>query len=57
MLRVLGADRVGISTAHETIAARALGAEVRGVSFVTDLAVGRWAPRPPNASATCCEGR
>lgn len=40
MLRTLGADLVGMSTAHETIAARAAGAEVLGVSLVTNLAAG-----------------
>ncbi len=40
MLRTLGADLVGMSTVHETIAARACGAEVLGVSLVTNLAAG-----------------
>jgi len=40
MLRMLGADMVGMSTVHETIAARAAGAEVLGVSLVTNLAAG-----------------
>ena len=40
MLRSLGADLVGMSTVHETIAARAAGAEVLGVSLVTNLAAG-----------------
>lgn len=40
MLRTLGADLVGMSTVHEAIAARAAGAEVLGVSLVTNLAAG-----------------
>jgi purine-nucleoside phosphorylase len=40
MLRALGADLVGMSTVHETIAARAAGAQVLGVSLVTNLAAG-----------------
>jgi len=40
MLRILGADLVGMSTVHETIAARAAGAEVLGVSLVTNAAAG-----------------
>lgn len=40
MLRTIGADLVGMSTVHETIAARALGARVLGVSLVTNLAAG-----------------
>ena len=40
MLRTLGADLVGMSTVHETIAARAAGAQVLGVSLVTNLAAG-----------------
>jgi purine-nucleoside phosphorylase len=40
MLQALGADLVGMSTVHETIAARAAGAEVLGVSLVTNLAAG-----------------
>lgn len=40
MLHVLGADLVGMSTVHETIAARAAGAEVLAVSLVTNLAAG-----------------
>ncbi|MDF0528971.1 purine-nucleoside phosphorylase [Tsukamurella sp. 8F] len=40
MLRTLGADLVGMSTVHETIAARAEGAAVLGVSLVTNLAAG-----------------
>jgi purine-nucleoside phosphorylase len=40
MLRTLGADLVGMSTALEAIAARAAGAEVLGISLVTNLAAG-----------------
>ncbi len=40
MLRTLGADLVGMSTVHETIAARAAGLEVLGMSLVTNLAAG-----------------
>ena len=40
MLRTLGADLVGMSTVHETIAARAAGAQVLGVSLVTNPAAG-----------------
>jgi purine-nucleoside phosphorylase len=40
MLRTMGADLVGMSTALEAIAARHLGAEVLGISLVTNLAAG-----------------
>jgi purine-nucleoside phosphorylase len=40
MLRTLGADLVGMSTVHETIAARAAGAQVLAVSLVTNFAAG-----------------
>ena len=40
MLRTLGADLVGMSTALEAIAARAAGAEVLGLSMVTNAAAG-----------------
>ena len=40
MLRTLGADLVGMSTALEAIAARAAGVEVLGLSLVTNLAAG-----------------
>jgi purine-nucleoside phosphorylase len=40
MLRGAGADLVGMSTALEAIAARHLGAQVLGLSLVTNLAAG-----------------
>lgn len=40
MLGALGAGLVGMSTVYETIAARAAGVEVLGISLVTNLAAG-----------------
>lgn len=40
MLRTMGADLVGMSTVLEAIAARAAGAEVFGLSLVTNMAAG-----------------
>ena len=40
MLRTMGGDLVGMSTVLETIAARHLGAEVLGMSLVTNAAAG-----------------
>ena len=45
MLRMLGADLVGMSTVLEAIAARAEGVEVFGLSLVTNLAAGCRASR------------
>ena len=40
MLRTLGADAVGMSTVHEAMALNAMGAEVCGLSLITNLAAG-----------------
>jgi purine-nucleoside phosphorylase len=40
MLQTIGADLVGMSTVHEVIAARHVGAEVLGLSLVTNMAAG-----------------
>jgi purine-nucleoside phosphorylase len=40
MAGVLGGNLVGMSTTLETIAARELGAEVLGISLITNLAAG-----------------
>lgn len=40
MLSAMGADAVGMSTIPEAIAARALGMEVCGLSFISNLAAG-----------------
>jgi purine-nucleoside phosphorylase len=45
MLQAVGADLVGMSTVLETLAARHLGAEVLGITLVTNLAAGL-APAP-----------
>ena len=40
MMRVVGADAVGMSTAVETVAARHAGIKVAGISVISDMAAG-----------------
>ena len=56
MLRTLGADLVGMSTVHEAIAARAVGAEVLAVSLVTNAAAGMTG-QPLNHEEVLAAGR
>jgi purine-nucleoside phosphorylase len=56
MLGTLGADLVGMSTVHEAIAARYLGARVLGLSVVTNLAAGL-APEPLSHDEVARAGR
>lgn len=56
MLRAAGADMVGMSTALETIAARHLGAEVLGISLITNPAAGVSAT-PLNHAEVVAAGR
>jgi purine-nucleoside phosphorylase len=57
MLRALGADLVGMSTALEAIAASHLGAEVLAVSLVTNPAAGVAAPGPIEHGAVIAAGQ
>jgi len=56
MLRTLGADLVGMSTALETIAARELNLEVLGLSLVTNFGAGM-VPNPPSHAEVMDVGR
>jgi purine-nucleoside phosphorylase len=56
MVRAIGGDLVGMSTALEAIAAREAGLEVLGVSLVTNLAAGV-ADRPLDHEEVLAAGR
>jgi purine-nucleoside phosphorylase len=56
MAGILGGDLVGMSTAIETIAARAVGVKVLGISLVTNLAAGI-SPEPLNHQEVLDAGR
>jgi purine-nucleoside phosphorylase len=56
MLRAIGADLVGMSTALEAIAARERGVEVLGLSLVTNLAAGL-SPEPLDHTEVIAAGR
>jgi purine-nucleoside phosphorylase len=56
MLRMLGADLVGMSTALEAMAARHLGAEVLALSLVTNFAAG-FSDRPLDHAEVVHAGR
>jgi purine-nucleoside phosphorylase len=56
MVRAVGGDLVGMSTALEAIAARAAGMDVLGISLVSNLAAGM-APAPLDHADVLAEGR
>src|SRR5690606_11367814 len=55
-LKAIGADLVGMSTALEAIAAREAGADVLGISLVTNLAAGLGTGEPLNHEAVLAAG-
>jgi purine-nucleoside phosphorylase len=56
MLKVLGADAVGMSTVHEAIALNAMGARICGLSLISNLAAGI-GEQPLNHQEVMEEGR
>lgn len=56
MVRTLGGDLVGMSTALEVIAARQVGLEVLGLSLVTNAAAGI-SPTPLSHEEVLAAGR
>jgi purine-nucleoside phosphorylase len=56
MLRLLGADLVGMSTVPEALAARYLGLEILGISCVTNMAAGIL-PQPLNHAEVMATGK
>jgi purine-nucleoside phosphorylase len=57
MLRILGADLVGMSTVPETIVAAHMGARVLGLSCVTNLAAGLTAEKLSHEEVTATAAR
>lgn len=56
MLRMLGADAVGMSTVAEVIAARHMGARVLGISCISNMAAGML-PEPLNHEEVLATGK